>query len=157
MNAEPAMNRLHINGEVEHEALARVIRGESQESVVEYLKAQGTVDVEIGRMLESLTGERVRQVRRAAGFALCVGTLLMILPVALGLLLFGFQSRFVNEHSWGAFILTLILGAYGVWLWLKGLFFLLAPHLKKGPANAMFGLLELYVRALNYSHGRADK
>jgi hypothetical protein len=91
------------------EARAKVIWGESREAVFAYLQANGLGDLEAGRLLDSLFGERAAEIRREGFKRMAVGCALMACSVA------GYYFHREGMLSHKAFSATLVVGAWGLW------------------------------------------
>ncbi len=91
------------------EARAKVVWGESREAVFGYLQAKGLGDLDAGRLLDALFGERTAEIRREGFKRMAVGCALMSCAVA-G---YYFHGKGVLSHK--AFSATLVVGAWGLW------------------------------------------
>lgn len=108
------------------EARAKVIWGESPESVFSYLQAKGLGDKEAGELLSALLGERVAHIRRDGFRRLATGCAFMICPVV------GYFVYRAGTLSHKAFSATLVLGAWGLWKAIHGLWTVLGARKQRG-------------------------
>ena len=92
------------------EARAKVTWGESSESVLAYLQAQGLGDREALPLLQELLGERRRQLRVEGVRKLTLGVGLAAVPVVAYFVFFRLGVIPIK-----AFSITVVVGLWGVW------------------------------------------
>jgi hypothetical protein len=91
------------------EARAKVIWGESREAVFGYLQDKGLGDLEAGRLLDSLFGERAAEIRREGFKRMGVGCVFMACAFT------GYFAYRAGALSHRAFSAAVLLGAWGLW------------------------------------------
>ena len=113
--------------QVEHEARAKVSWGDPPESVLSYLMIQGLSYEEASALVKEMFQERAAAIRRNGFKKLAVGIGLMCVPfIALAIFLS------MGYLPLKLFAVTIMVGVWGAWKFLKALFMILAPKSEPG-------------------------
>ncbi len=115
---------------VESEAKTKVMWGESREKVTSYLVVQGFSQPEAQALVKALFQERAATVRKNGIGKINMGIGLMCIPAAVY-----FLFRLLGRMSIKLMFVSYILGVWGLYLFITGLFAVVAPKLEKGDAN----------------------
>jgi hypothetical protein len=113
--------------QAEHEARAKVSWGDAPEAVLSYLMIQGLSFEEASALVKELFKERAATIRRNGFKKLAVGVGLMCVPV---IALIGFLS--MGYLPIKLFAVTIMIGLWGAWKFLKACFMILAPKSEPG-------------------------
>lgn len=113
--------------QAEHEARAKVSWGDQPEAVLSYLMIQGLSFEEASALVKELFKERAATIRRNGFKKLAAGIGMMCVPVVA---LIGFLS--VGEIPLKLFAITIMIGVWGAWKFLKACFMILAPKSEPG-------------------------
>jgi len=112
---------------VEAEARSKMMWGDAYEDVVKFLRMQGLGLPEASAMANSLLKERVKALRGIGVQKIFTGIGLMCVPVVA---FFYFLKLGVFPIK--LFAMTVAVGLYGAWRFLKGMFMVLAPKSEAG-------------------------
>jgi len=85
-----------------------IVWGETREAVMNYLQAKGLGDLDAGKLLDSLFGERAAEIRREGFKRMAMGCALMLCGLA------GYYFHREGMLSHKAFSATLVVGAWGL-------------------------------------------
>jgi len=113
--------------QVEHEARAKISWGDAPEEVAKYLMMQGLSRKEASSLVEGMFKERAATIRRNGIKKIVIGIALMCVPVVAFLI---FTS--IGFIPLKPFAVTLMIGVWGAWMVLKGIFMVLAPKSEPG-------------------------
>lgn len=117
--------------QVECEARAKTLWGDSREEVVKYLMIQGINATDATELADGMFAERAAIVRGAGLKRVFMGAPMMAFPVA-AWFFFVVEFRFVPVKLWG---LTLLVGIYGMYCLLKGLIMFFSPKSEPGDVS----------------------
>jgi len=111
----------------EHEAYAKVLWGDPPDEVVKFLMRQGISAQEARELVEPWFRERTRTIRRNGIVKVVVGTAMMCAPVV-----FFIVSLMAGSLLLWPFAVTIIVGFWGVYQIIKGIFMFFAPKSAQG-------------------------
>jgi len=103
--------------------------GDSKEEIVSYLMIQGFSVPEANELVTKLTKERTAEMRRRGISKIIRGIGLMCVPV-ISVLVFIFVFGIVPINT--LFAITIMIGLYGLWLFVNGILMAVAPKSEKG-------------------------
>jgi hypothetical protein len=109
------------------EARAKILWGDPPAQVLGYLRGQGFDQEEAQAMVQELNAERTAEVRANGIKYLCGGIALIAVPIV-ALMLF-LRVGYIYVRT---FLFTLVIGAVGVFLAIKGAMMLLSPKSEGG-------------------------
>lgn len=109
------------------EARAKIIWGETRESVSLFLRARDYGEKETAALLAELDQERSATIRSSGIKKLTMGALLVLIPVIAYLFFMTIGVIYIK-----IFAATLVAGGFGLWKMIGGLSMLLAPRSEKG-------------------------
>lgn len=111
----------------EQEARAKVSWGDPPEAVTSFLMIQGFGYEEASALVQSMFKERAAAIRRNGFKKLAVGIALMCVPLV-ALAIFTSLGFILLK----LFAITIMIGVWGAWKFLKALFMILAPKSEPG-------------------------
>lgn len=118
-----------INREqIEIEARAKVTWGDSREEVLKFIMMQGVSAAEATEMANEMFAERAKTIRGAGVRRMLIGLPLMAVPVATWFF-FVLELHFVEAKILG---LTILVGLYGLYSFMKGSIMFLSPKSEPG-------------------------
>jgi hypothetical protein len=117
--------------QVECEARAKTLWGDSREEVVKYLMMQGINAAEATEMADEMFAERAGIIRGAGLKKIIIGFPMMVFPVA-AWFFFLIELRFLPVKLWA---LTLMVGLYGAYCFLKGMIMFFSPKSEPGDVS----------------------
>ena len=117
--------------QVECEARAKTLWGDSREEVVKYLMMQGINATEATELADGLFSERSGIIRGAGLKKIVFGVPMMAFPV-IAWIFFVVELRFVPVKLWA---LTLMVGIYGMYWFFKGLIMFFSPGSEPGDVS----------------------
>ena len=117
--------------QVECEARAKMLWGDSREEVVKFLMMQGINATEATALAGELFVERCAIIRAAAVKKIFIGAPLLVLPVA-AWIFFTVEFGFVPLKLWS---ITVMGAIYGLYCLLKGLIMFFSPGSEPGDAS----------------------
>jgi hypothetical protein len=113
----------------ETEARAKILWGEESKQVASFLRSEGLSFEEANRMVESLVVERAATIRKEGLKKIFIGGGLMCIPI------FAFAaSAAAGRFAVRPLAVTVAAGFYGMWIFVTGLFKVLAPKSEAGDA-----------------------
>jgi predicted phage tail protein len=122
------MNPYQVDrNQAEIEARAKMSWGDSPQEVVKYLMIQGFSYEEAAPLVDSMWQERLATIRRTGITKIVIGLALMSVPVFAW---FFFAS--IGAISLKLFAIAVMVGAWGGWLLLKGIFMIVSPRSESG-------------------------
>ncbi len=113
--------------QAEHEARAKILWGDPPEAVLKYLMIQGFSYEEASELVGELFRERLAAMRSDGIKKIVLGAVLICVPIASYLF---FLS--IGVIPLKLFAVTILLGLWGVWMAIKGVFMLMAPKSQLG-------------------------
>lgn len=113
--------------QAEHEARAKAMWGDTKEQIVSYLMLQGFSVPEANELATNLFKERTAAVRSNGIRKIIIGTGMMCVPVIA--LLYFLSIHIIPTKIFG---LTLMVGLYGFYLFVKGILMAVAPKSEQG-------------------------
>jgi len=113
--------------QVQHEARAKVLWGDSREEVLKFLMIQGIGFEEASELVREMFREREATIRGNGIRKIFIGITLACVPIAAYLF---FLS--IGVISLKLLAITIIVGLYGAWLIFQGTFMVLAPKSEAG-------------------------
>ncbi len=116
--------------QMEHEARAKIMWGDSTDEVIKYLMIQGMNRNEALNLAQILFQERAATIRANGIRKIIVGSGLMCVPI-IALLIF----LHIGVIPMKLFGLTIMVGLYGAYLVLKGILMALAPKSELGDVS----------------------
>lgn len=116
--------------QAEHEARAKVMWGDSQQEVIQYLMMQGFSVPEASELVGTMFQERAKTIRANGIRKVIIGTGLICVPL---IALVFFLS--IGIIPMKIFALTIMVGLYGLWLFVNGLLMAIAPKSERGDIN----------------------
>jgi len=111
-----------------HEARAKILWGDSPESVASFLRVHGFSREEAAEFVDDLYRERLSTVR-GSGFANIIGGSLLI---AIPIVFFAVSWFIVGRLYTRLFALTVVVGFVGLWMLIKGLHMVVSPKSQSG-------------------------
>jgi pSer/pThr/pTyr-binding forkhead associated (FHA) protein len=129
-HGRPAANKSPMEmdpAKVEAEARSKMMWGDAFEEVVKFLRMQGLGIPEASAMANALLQERVRALRGIGVQKILTGIGLMCVPVVAF-----FYFLHLGIFPIKLFAMTVAVGLYGAWRFLKGMFMVLAPKSEAG-------------------------
>ena len=122
------MNPYQVDrNQAEIEARAKISWGDPPQEVVKYLMIQGFSYEEAAPLVDSMYLERMATIRRTGITKIVIGLALMSAPVFAW---FFFES--IGVISWKLFAIAVVVGVWGIWMLLKGIFMIVAPRSESG-------------------------
>ena len=106
--------------------------GDSPEQVTQFLRIQGFSPEEASAMTRELLQERVATIRVNGIRKIVIGSSLICVPIVTFLIFLSIGIFFMKILA-----LTVMVGLWGVWLVVKGLFMVLTPKTESGDASEM--------------------
>src|SRR5262249_37308753 len=120
---KPNLNPHQVDrAQAEQQARSKICWGDAPEEVTKFLRMQGVSIEEASSLVDSLFRERVATLRGIGIRKIVTGILLMCVPVVAFLI---FTHMGVLPLK--LFAITIMVGLWGGWMFLKGMFMLLAP------------------------------
>ena len=113
--------------QAEHEARAKAMWGDTKEEIVSYLMIQGFSMAEANELVAKLIKERTGEIRRKGISKVIRGIGLMCVPVVA--LLYFLSIHIIPAKLFG---LTVMIGLYGFYLFVRGGMMALAPKSEQG-------------------------
>jgi hypothetical protein len=113
--------------QAEQEARAKVSWGDPPEAVTSFLMIQGMSYEEASALVQSMFKERAAAIRRNGFKKLAVGIALMCVPLVALAIFTSLGFIFLK-----LFAITIMIGVWGAWQFLKALFMILAPKSEPG-------------------------
>lgn len=113
--------------QAEHEARAKISWGDPPEEVIKYLMIQGFSAEEASALVKEMFRERAATIRGDGIKKIVVGIALMCVPI---IVFFIFMSIGVIYTK--ILAITIMLGLWGMWMTIKGIFMALAPKSQSG-------------------------
>lgn len=128
----PAPRRGPLPGQLdrtqaEHEAHAKILWGDPLDEVVKFLMRQGISAPEAQELVGPWFRERTRTIRRNGIIKVVLGTTMMCAPVV-----FLIVSLMAGSLLLWPFALTIMVGFWGVYQIIKGIFMFFAPRSERG-------------------------
>lgn len=118
------MNPYQVDrNQAEIEARAKISWGDPPMEVVKYLMMQGIPYEEAAPMVDAMFQERAAIIRKTGITRVVMGFGLMCLPVLTWL---------YALVSWKLLALTVMGGAWGLWMFIKGIFMIASPTTESG-------------------------
>jgi hypothetical protein len=117
--------------QVECEARAKTLWGDSREEVVKYLMMQGINAAEATELADELFSERSGIIRGAGLKKIVIGVPMMAFPVVSWIYMV-VVYRFLFVKLWA---LTLMVGLYGMYCFFKGLIMFFSPGSEPGDVS----------------------
>jgi hypothetical protein len=114
--------------QVETEARAKTFWGDSREEVLKFVMMQGFSAVEATELVNTLFQERAEEIRAAGIKKICLGIVLMAVPVATWILF----VTVIHIIFIKVLALTIMAGLYGTYCLLKGLIMFFSPKSEPG-------------------------
>ena len=124
--------------QVECEARAKTLWGDSREEVVKYLMIQGINATEATELAGELFSERSAIIRGAGLKKIIMGLPMMAFPVG-AWIFFVVEFRFVPIKLWA---LTVMVGIYGMYCFFKGLIMFFSPGSEPGDVSGRNNLAD---------------
>jgi hypothetical protein len=113
--------------QAELEARAKVSWGDPPEAITSFLMIQGLSYEEAAALVKSMFKERAATIRRNGFKKLAVGIGLMCVPLVALAIFTSLGFIFLK-----LFAITIMIGVWGAWQFLKALFMILAPKSEPG-------------------------
>ena len=113
--------------EAKIEARAKMIWGESRESVAALLQANGFGEKDIAVMLAEFDQERATAIRSSGIKKLTTGALLVPIPVVAYLVFMAIGVIYIK-----IFAATIVAGAFGLWKVIDGISMIVTPGSERG-------------------------
>jgi len=110
-----------------HEAKAKISWGDAPEEVTKFLMIQGYSHAEASELVKEMFQERAATIRGNGVRKILIGIGLVCVPIV-SLLIF-LSLGFIPLKI---FAITILIGLYGLWLILKGIFMVVAPRSEAG-------------------------
>lgn len=115
--------------QAEKEARAKIMWGDSQKEVIQFLRTQGVPQDEAAALVNALFLERAANIRSTGMKKTVLGIVLICVPIA------SFATfKAVGYLPVKIFGLTVMVGAYGAWQVIKGVLMFLSPKSESGDA-----------------------
>ena len=122
------MNPYQVDrNQAEIEARAKMSWGDPPQEVVKYLMIQGFSYEEAAPLVDSMYQERMSTIRRTGITKIVIGLALVSVPVFAWIF---FAS--IGVISWKLFALAVMVGVWGGWMLLKGIFMIVSPRSESG-------------------------
>lgn len=119
--------------QAEVEAKAKISWGDPPEQVMSYLMIQGFSREDATAMVQQMFNERAITIRRNGIGKMMVGTGMLFVPVVAYLVLVSMGMSFGNAFfPIKLYALTVMVGLWGAWKFVKGIFMILAPRSEAG-------------------------
>lgn len=112
------------------EARAKVFWGDAAEDVVKYLQMQGISYDDACVMVDQMFAERERAIRARGVRKICVGVVLMLVPVVVYLILAS-----IGYIDFKLLAMAVVIGLAGAWFCLKGTFMVVSPQTEIGEVS----------------------
>ncbi len=116
--------------QAQHEARAKVFWGDVPEDVVKFLQMQGIGYDEACVMVDAMFTEREKVIRARGVRKICIGVVLMFVPVILWLILA--QVGYIDVKLMA---MAVVVGIAGAWFCLKGTFMVVSPQTEIGEVS----------------------
>ena len=120
-----------VRSQAEHEARAKISWGDPPEEVVKFLMLQGISVAESRELVAGMFRERAKTIRRNGILKVVMGTGMVCVPVAFLLICLSIGYLPVK-----LFALTVMVGLWGAYQALKGIFMFIAPKSEPGDVAA---------------------
>ena len=121
----PALKINHT--QAQHEAKAKIFWGDPPEEVIKYLKVQGFSYEEASGLVQAMFQERAVTIRANGIRKIVIGTGLVAVPLVTFFIFLSIGIIFMKLLA-----LTIIVGLWGVWMLVNGIFMILAPKWERG-------------------------
>jgi hypothetical protein len=130
--APPPPRRGLLPGQIDkaqavHEAKAKISWGDAPEEVTKFLMIQGYSHAEASELVKEMFQERAATIRGNGVRKILIGIGLVCVPIV-SLLIF-LSLGFIPLKI---FAITILIGLYGLWLILKGIFMVVSPRSEAG-------------------------
>ena len=116
--------------QAEHEARAKILWGDAPEEVIKFLMLHGVPVEEAPALVAGMYQERTATIRRNGIKKIVIGVLVMLVPVVAYII---FAS--IGVIPLKLFAATVVVGLWGAWLVLKGLFMAVSPKTEAGDVS----------------------
>lgn len=112
------------------EARAKVFWGDPAEDVIKYLQMQGISYDDACLMVDAMFAERERAIRARGIRKICIGVVMMLVPVIVYLILAS-----VGYIDFKLLSMAVVVGLAGAWFCLKGTFMVVSPSTEMGEVS----------------------
>jgi len=113
--------------QAEHEARAKISWGDPPEEVIKYLMIQGFSYPEAKGLVDGLFRERAATIRGHGILKIILGAVLVCVPIGAWLTFMSIGLIFMKLMA-----VAVMIGGYGLWCIMKGIFMVLAPTAEAG-------------------------
>jgi hypothetical protein len=110
------------------QARAKIIWGDSAQSVRDYLIANGLSEEEAEHIIAELNAERHKEIRKAGIKKILIGSVLILVAAIYFLAIFDGGTSRIGRRSAAAPVVCAFGGLYGLWKLIDGIFYLLRPQ-----------------------------